>query len=63
VNTHEGYFDVDSDYQADAEVIAIGEFWTNKTEQEYVFDCQNKLIVKGIADNKGFIAFTLAFID
>jgi len=63
MNTHPGYFDVDSDHQADAVVITTGEFWTNETEQKYAFDYQNKLIVKGMVDNKGFVAFTSAFVD
>jgi len=63
MNTHAGYFDVDGDHQADAVVIATGEFWTNETEQKYAFDYQNKLIVKGMVGNQGFVAFTPAFID
>jgi len=63
MNTHAGYFDVDGDHQADAVVIATGEFWTNETEQKYAFDYQNKLIVKGMVGNQGFVSFTPAFID
>ena len=63
MNTHAGYFDVDGDHQADAVVIATGEFWTNETEQKYAFDYQNKLIVKGMVGNQGIVAFTPAFID
>jgi len=63
MNTHAGFFDVDGDNQADAVVIATGEFWTNETEQKYAFDYQNKLIVKGMVGNQGFVSFTPAFID
>jgi hypothetical protein len=63
MNTHAGYFDVDGDHQADAVVIATGEFWTNETEQKYAFDYQNKLIVKGMVGDQGIVAFTPAFID
>lgn len=63
MNTHAGYFDVDGDHQTDAVVIATGEFWTNETEQEYAFDYQNKLIVKGMVGDQGFVAFTPAFIE
>jgi hypothetical protein len=63
MNTHAGYFDVDGDYQADAVVIATGEFWTNDTEQKYAFDYQNKLIVKGMVGDQGIVAFTPAFIE
>ena len=63
MNTHTGYFDVDDNHQAEAEVIATGGFWTNETEQKYAFDYQNKLIVKGMVDTKGSVAFTPAFID
>jgi hypothetical protein len=63
MNTHAGYFDVDGDHQADAVVIATGEFWTNETEQKYAFDYQNKLIVKGMVGDQSFIAFTPAFIE
>ena len=54
---------MNSDHQADAVVIATGEFWTNETEQKYVFDFQNKLIIKDMAGNQGIVAFTPAFID
>jgi hypothetical protein len=63
MNTHAGYFDVDGDHQADAVVIATGEFWTNNTEQKYAFDYQNKLIVKGMVGDQGIVAFTPAFIE
>lgn len=63
MNTHAGYFDVDGDHQADAVVIATGEYWTNETEQDYAFDYQNRYIVKGMVGDTGFIAFTPAFID
>jgi hypothetical protein len=63
MNTHAGYFDVDGDHQADAVVIATGEFWTNETEQKYAFDYQNKLIVKGMVGDQGVIAFTPALIE
>lgn len=63
MNTHAGYFDVNGDHQADAVVIATGEFWTNETEQKYAFEYQNKLIVKGMVGNQGIVAFTPAFID
>ncbi len=63
MNTHAGYFDVDGDQQADAVVIATGEFWTNETEQKYSYEIENHLIVKGIVGDQGFIAFTPAFIE
>jgi hypothetical protein len=63
MNTHAGYFDVDGDHQADAVVIATGELWTNETEQEYAFEYQNKLIVRGMVGDQGVIAFTPAFIE
>jgi hypothetical protein len=44
-------------------VIATGEFWANETEQKNAFDYQNKLLVKGMVGNQGFVAFTPAFID
>jgi hypothetical protein len=63
MNTHAGYFDIDGDHQADAVVIATGEFWTNETEQKYPFDYQYNLIVRGMVGNQAFVAFTPAFIE
>jgi len=63
MNTHAGYFDVDGDHQADAVVIATGESWTNETEQKYAYEYQNRLIVKGMVGNQGFVAFTPSFIE
>ena len=63
MNTHAGFFDVNGDHQADAVVIATGEFWTNETEQKYAFEYQNKLIIKGMVGNQSFVGFTPAFID
>jgi hypothetical protein len=63
MNTHAGYFDVDGDHQADAVVIATGELWTNETEQKYTYEYQNRLIVKGMVGDQGFVAFTPGFIE
>jgi hypothetical protein len=62
MNTHAGYFDVDGDHVADAVVVATGELWTNETEQEYAFEYQHNLIVRGMVGDQSFIAFTPAFI-
>lgn len=63
MNTHAGYFDVDGDHQADMVVIATGEPWTDETEQKYMVEYQNKLIVEGMVGDQGVIAFTPEFID
>ncbi len=63
MNTHAGYFDVDGDSQADAVVIATGEHWTNETEIKYAYELENHLIVKGMVGDRGFVAFTPAFIE
>jgi hypothetical protein len=63
INTHAGYFDVDGDQQADAVVIATGEFWTTETEQKYAYEYQNQLIVKGMVGDQGIVAFTPGFIE
>jgi hypothetical protein len=63
MNTHAGYFDVDGDSQADAVVIATGERWTADTETQYAYEIENHLIVQGMVGDKGFIAFTPAFIE
>ncbi len=62
LNTHGGFWDIDGDSQGDMVVIATGEFWTNKTEENYKFEIENQMIVEGVVGNNSFIAFTPEFI-
>ena len=62
LNTHGGFWDIDGDSQGDMVVVATGEYWTNKTEENYKFEIENQMIVEGVVGDKSFIAFTPEFI-